>query len=49
VKVNSIFELGGAFIFLAICTDILTSRNTATIVTSGGNAFSQITKSALGK
>lgn len=49
MKVSNIFELAGAVVFLAIITDVLTSKNTAGIVTSGGNSFSKIINSALGK
>lgn len=49
MKVNSIFELGGAVVLLAIVTDVVTSKNTAGIITQTGNAFSQILRSAQGK
>lgn len=49
MKFNSFFDVLGGFIMLAIVTDIVTSKNTAGIVTSSGNAFANITKSALGK
>ena len=49
MKVNSFFELMGAVVLLAIVTDVVTSKNTASIVTQSGNAFSNILKSAQGK
>jgi hypothetical protein len=49
MKVNSFFELMGAIVGLAMLTDIVTSKNTATIVTQSGNAFSNVLKSAQGK
>ena len=49
MKVNSFFELMGAIVGLAMLTDIVTSKNTASIVTSTGNAFSHVLKSAQGK
>jgi hypothetical protein len=49
VKFNSFFDILGAVVILAIVTDIVTSTNSAKIVTSSGNAFSGIIHSALGK
>lgn len=49
MKVNSFFELLGSVVVLAMLTDVVTSKNTASIVTSGGNAFSNILRSAQGK
>ena len=49
MKVNSFFELLGSIVVLAMLTDVVTSKNTASIVTSSGNAFSHVLKSAQGK
>lgn len=49
MKTDNIFDILGLVVILAIITDIVTSKNTAGIVTSGGNAFSNIINSALGK
>jgi hypothetical protein len=49
MKVNSFFELMGAIVALAMLTDVVTSKNTAKIVSSSGKAFSEILKSAQGK
>lgn len=49
MQVKSVFDVAGLIVMLAIVTDIVTSKNTASIVTSGGNAFSNILNSALGK
>jgi hypothetical protein len=49
MKFNNIFDILGAVVILAIVTDIVTSTNSAKIVTSSGSAFSGIIHSALGK
>jgi hypothetical protein len=49
VKFNTFTDVLGGVVILAIITDIVTSKNSAQIVTSGGNAFSNIISSALGK
>jgi len=49
MKVNSFFELLGSIVVLAMLTDVVTSKNTAGIVTSSGNAFAHVLKSAQGK
>jgi hypothetical protein len=49
MKFNTFTDVLGGIVILAIVTDIVTSKNTAGIVTSGGNAFSSIVNSALGK
>lgn len=49
MKVDNIFNLLGAIVVLAIVTDVVTSKNSASLVTSGGNAFSGMINSALGK
>jgi len=49
VKVSNFIDVLGLVVVLGIVTDIVTSKNSAQIVTSGGNAFSHILNSALGK
>lgn len=49
MKFNTFFDVLGGIVILAIVTDIVTSKNSASIVTSGGGAFSSIINSALGK
>ena len=49
MKVNSFFELLGAVVLLAMLTDVVTSKNSANIITSAGKSFSEILKSAQGK
>ena len=49
MKVNNIFDVAGLIVVLAIVTDIVTSKNSAQIITSGGNAFAHVLKSAQGK
>lgn len=49
MKFNSFFDILGGIVVLAIVTDIVTSKNTAGIVTAGGSSFSKIINSALGK
>lgn len=49
MKANSVADVLGGIVLVAMATTIVTSRYTAGIVTSGGNAFSAIIASALGK
>jgi hypothetical protein len=49
VKANNMFDIFGGIVLVAMATTLVTSRNTAAIVTAGGNAFSNILASALGK
>jgi len=49
MKTDTFFNVLGAVIILENVTDIVTSQNSAKIVTSGGNAFARIINSALGK
>lgn len=49
MKFNTFFDVLGGVVILAIVTDIVTSKHSASIVTAGGNAFSHIISSALGK
>ncbi len=49
MKVHNIFDVMGLIVVLAIVTDLVTSRNTAQIVTASGNAFGGVLRSAQGK
>jgi hypothetical protein len=49
MKVNSFMEVLGLTVVAVIVLDIVTSRNSAQIVTSSGNAWSNILKSASGR
>ncbi|MGA2655835.1 MAG: hypothetical protein ABSF18_07685 [Gammaproteobacteria bacterium] len=49
MRFDTFFDVLGGIVILAIVTDIFTSKNTASDVTAGGNAFSNILNSALGK
>lgn len=49
MKVNSFFEFLGSIVVLAMITDVVTSKNSAKIVTSSGNAFAHVLSSAQGK
>lgn len=49
MKVNSFMEVLGLTVLAVIVLDIVTSKNTASIVTSSGNAWANILKSASGK
>lgn len=49
MKVNSFMEVLGLTVVAVIVLDVVTSKNTASIVTSSGNAWSNILKSAAGK
>lgn len=49
MKFDSIFDVMGGIVLVALATTLVTNRNTATIVTGLGNAFSGSLKAALGK
>jgi hypothetical protein len=49
MKVNSITEVLGLIVVLAIVTDIVTSKNSASIISAGGSSFGNVLKSAQGK
>lgn len=49
MKVGDIFSLLGLAIVLGIVTEVVTAPNSAKVVTSSGNAFSNIINSAMGK
>jgi hypothetical protein len=49
MKVNSFIDVLGLIVVLAIVTDIVSSKNTAGIVTSTGKAFGGVLRSAQGK
>jgi hypothetical protein len=48
VKADDIFDVMGGIVLVALCTTLVTSPNTAKIVTSLGNAFGGSIKAALG-
>jgi len=49
LRADDIFDVLGGIVLVALATTLVTSRNTAGIVTSLGNAFSGSIRSALGK
>jgi hypothetical protein len=49
MKANSIFDVMGGIVLVALVTTIVTSRNTAGQITAAGNAFSGSLSAALGK
>lgn len=49
MKTNTIFDVMGGIVLVALCTSLVTSPNTAKIVTAGGSAFSGSIRAALGK
>lgn len=49
MKANNVFDIFGGIVLVAMATTLVTSRNTAQIVTAGGNAFSKILSAAMGK
>jgi hypothetical protein len=49
MKVNNFMDVLGLVVVLAIVTDIVTGKNTAAVISSSGNAFSGVLKSAQGK
>lgn len=48
MKVGDIFSLLGLVVVLGIVTEVVTAKNTASVVTSSGTAFSNIIHSAMG-
>lgn len=49
MKVNSFMEVLGLTVVAVIVLDIVSSKNTAGIVTSSGNAWANILRSASGR
>lgn len=49
MKADDIFDVAGGIVLVALATTLVTSRNTAGIVSAIGNAFSGAISSALGK
>jgi len=49
MKVNSFMEVLGLTVIAVIVLDLVSSKNTASIVTSSGNAWANILKAAGGK
>ncbi len=49
MKVNSFLDVLGLIVVLAIVTDIVSSKNTAGIISHTGSAFGGVLRSAQGK
>ena len=49
MRTDNIFDVMGGVILVALATTVVTSRYTASEITAGGNAFSNVIASALGK
>lgn len=49
MRTDTIFDVMGGIVLVALCTTLVTSPNTAKIVTQAGNAFAGSIKAALGK
>lgn len=49
MRANSIFDVLGGIVLVALATTIVTSPNTAKQISAAGTAFSGIIASALGK
>jgi hypothetical protein len=49
MKFNTFIDVMGGVVIVALATTLVSSRNTAGVVTASGTAFSNILASALGK
>lgn len=49
MKADDIFDVMGGIVLVALATTLVTSRNTAQVVSALGNAFSGSINAALGK
>lgn len=49
MKANDIFDVMGGIVLVTMVTAIVSSRNTASIVTASGNAFRNVLRGSLGK
>lgn len=49
MRTDSMFDVLGGIVLVALATTIVTSRYTAAQVTAAGNAFSNVIAAALGK
>lgn len=49
MKVNSFIDVLGGVVTVAMITALVSSKNTASIVTASGNAFRQVLRGSLGK
>lgn len=49
MKTNDLFDVMGGIVFVALVTAIVSSKNTASIITNAGKAFSGSISAALGK
>lgn len=48
MQFGRIFDVAGAIVAVALATVLVTSKNTASIISAAGNAFSSSIKSAMG-
>lgn len=48
MNANNIFDVAGGIVLVALVTTIVTSRNTASQITSVGNAFAGSLQAAMG-
>lgn len=49
MKANDIFDVLGGIVLVTMVTALVSSRNTAQIVTASGNAFRNVLRGSLGK
>lgn len=49
MRADSIFDVLGGVVLVALVTTVVTSRNSASQITAAGNAFGAIIAAALGK
>lgn len=49
MKVNSFIDVLGGVVVVAMITAVVSSKNSASIVTASGNAFANVIKGSLGK
>lgn len=49
MKADNIFDVMGGIVLVALATTLVTSPNTAKVVTAAGGAFSGSIRAALGK
>jgi hypothetical protein len=49
MKVNNFMDVLGLIVILAIVTDIVTGKNTASVISHSASGFSEVLRSAQGK
>jgi hypothetical protein len=49
VNADNIFDVLGGIVLVALVTTVVTNKNSATVITSAGNAFARSVSAALGK